>query len=427
MMLGLGDDIRVSQMPIDGTYPSGTAAFEKRNISEEVAVWEADLCIQCGQCSFVCPHSVIRAKYYNEEALDGAPAGFKSAPVNSRGNPDVRFSLQFYLEDCTGCGICVEVCPAHSPRDPGVKAVNLAPKAPILEQERANIAFFETLPINDRARVDFANVRGVQFLEPLFEFSGACAGCGETPYLKLLSQLFGDRLQVANATGCSSIYGAQPAGDAVDQERRGTRAGLVELAVRGQCRVRPRLPPCRRQASGASGDAARPARARRRRGPGPRRSSRRRRSRNPRSAPSASASPTSRQKLAAIDSEDARDLLSVVDHFVRRSIWIVGGDGWAYDIGYGGLDHVLASGPRRQRAGARHGGLFQHRRAGLQGDAARRGGEVRRRRASAWRARTWRCRRSPTATSMSRRSPWAPIRSRRCSPSARRRPIPDRR
>ena len=286
---------------------------------------------------------MIRAKYYNEEALDGAPAGFSSAPVNSRGNPDVRFSLQFYLEDCTGCGICVEVCPAHSPRDPGVKAVNLAPKAPILERERANIAFFETLPMNDRARVDFANVRGVQFLEPLFEFSGACAGCGETPYLKLLSQLFGDRLQVANATGCSSIYGAQPAGDAVDQERRGTRAGLVELAVRGQCRVRPGLPPRRRQASGASGDAARPARSGRRRGPGPMRSSRRRRSRNRRSAPNAPASPPSRQKLAAIDSEDARDLLSVVDHLVRRSIWIVGGDGWAYDIGYGGLDHVLAA------------------------------------------------------------------------------------
>src|SRR4029453_19098308 len=160
-----------------------------------------------GQCSFACPHSVIRAKYFNDEALDAAPAGFKSAPVNSRGNPDVRFSLQFYLEDCTGCGICVEVCPAHSPRDPGVKAVNLGPKAPILEHKRANIAFFETLPTSDPARVDFANVRGVQFLQPLFEFPGACAGCGETPYLKLLSQLFGERATIANATGCSSISG----------------------------------------------------------------------------------------------------------------------------------------------------------------------------------------------------------------------------
>ena len=205
MMLGRGDEIRVSQLPVDGTFPSGTAAFEKRNISDDVAVREDELCIQCGQCGFACPHSVIRAKYYHEDRLAGSPAGFKSAPVNSRGNPDVRFSLQVYVEDCTGCGICVEVCPAHSPRDPGVKAINLGPKASILEQERANIVFFEGLPANDRARVDFANVRGVQFLEPLFEFSGACGGCGEKPYLKLLSQLFGDRLQIAKATGCSSV------------------------------------------------------------------------------------------------------------------------------------------------------------------------------------------------------------------------------
>ena len=343
MMLGLGDDIRVSQMPIDGTYPSGTAAFEKRNISEERgglggrplhSVRPMQLRLPARRD----PRQILQ----RATALDDAPAGFRSAPVNSRGNPDVRFSLQFYLEDCTGCGICVEVCPAHSPRDPGVKAVNLAPKTPILEQERANIAFFETLPTNDRARVDFANVRGVQFLEPLFEFSGACAGCGETPYLKLLSQLFGDRLQVANATGCSSIYGASLPVTPWTQERRGTRAGLVELAVRGQRRIRPRLPPCRRQASRASGDAARHAGTHRRRGPGPSRSSRRRRSRNPKSAPSGPASPSSRRSSPPSTARHARDLLSVVDHFVRRSIWIVGGDGWAYDIGYGGLDHVLA-------------------------------------------------------------------------------------
>src|ERR1017187_7152788 len=154
MMLGRGDDIRVSQMPIDGTFPSGTAAFEKRNISDTVAIWDADLCVQCGQCSFACPHSVIRAKYYDEGKLDDAPVSFKSAPVNARGYPDERFSLEVYLEDCTGCGICVEVCPAHSTRDPEVRAINLGPKAPILEQERANISFFETLPMNDRARVN---------------------------------------------------------------------------------------------------------------------------------------------------------------------------------------------------------------------------------------------------------------------------------
>jgi pyruvate-ferredoxin/flavodoxin oxidoreductase len=208
MMEGDGDLIPVSAMPVDGTFPSGTAAWEKRNIAEEVPVWREDLCIQCGQCSFVCPHSVIRAKYFDSPMLDGAPDGFKSAPVNARGYPDELFSLQFYLEDCTGCGLCVEACPAHSLTEPNVKAINLSVKTnDLVEEERQSISFFETLPINDRARVDFANVRGVQFLEPLFEFSGACAGCGETPYVKLLSQLFGDRLMVANATGCSSIYG----------------------------------------------------------------------------------------------------------------------------------------------------------------------------------------------------------------------------
>ena len=208
MFEGLGDQIPVSLLPVDGTWPSGTAAWEKRNIAEEVPVWLPDLCVQCGQCSFVCPHSVIRAKYFDQSRLEGAPLSFQSAPVNARGYPNVNFSLQFYVEDCTGCGLCVESCPAESTVETGIKAINMRPKAPLVEPARANTAFFERLPMNDRARVDFANVRGVQFLEPLFEFSGACAGCGETPYLKLLSQLFGDRMMVANATGCSSIYGA---------------------------------------------------------------------------------------------------------------------------------------------------------------------------------------------------------------------------
>ena len=208
MFEGLGDQIPVSLMPVDGTWPSGTAVWEKRNIAEEVPVWLPELCVQCGQCSFVCPHSVIRAKYFDQSRLDGAPPSFQSAPVNARGYPEVSFSLQFYVEDCTGCGLCVESCPAESAIESGLKAINMRPKAPQVAPARANTAFFEGLPQNDRARVDFANVRGVQFLQPLFEFSGACAGCGETPYLKLLSQLFGDRMMVANATGCSSIYGA---------------------------------------------------------------------------------------------------------------------------------------------------------------------------------------------------------------------------
>ena len=207
MMAGRGDELPVSALPVDGTYPSGTTAYEKRNISELVAEWDPDLCIQCGNCSFVCPHSVIRATYYDESLLKEAPADFKSAPLDARGLPDTRFTLQVYVEDCTGCELCVQACPVGAPDNPERKAINLAAREPLVAAERDNIAFFETLPVADRSRVDFGTVRGTQFLQPLFEFSGACAGCGETPYVKLLSQLFGDRLMVANATGCSSIYG----------------------------------------------------------------------------------------------------------------------------------------------------------------------------------------------------------------------------
>jgi len=345
MMLGRGDEIRVSQLPVDGTYPSGTAAFEKRNVSDVVAVWDSDLCIQCGQCSFACPHSVIRAKYYHEHALDGAPAGFKSAPINSRGNPEVRFSLEVYIEDCTGCGICVEVCPAYSLREPGLKAINLSEKAPILEAARTNISFFEALPTNDRARIDFANVHGVQFLKPMFEFSGACAGCGETPYLKLLSQLFGDRLQIANATGCSSIYGGNlPVTPwAKDETGRGpawsnslfednAEFGLgfrlaadkhLDLARTLLHNLAPMVgEDLARSILNAPQERESELRAQRAR------------------------VDALKQKLVTIKEkeEGAQALLSVLDHLVRRSIWVVGGDGWAYDIGYGGLDHVLATG-----------------------------------------------------------------------------------
>jgi pyruvate-ferredoxin/flavodoxin oxidoreductase len=345
MFEGLGDEIPVSLMPADGTYPSGTAAWEKRNIADEVPVWRPDLCVQCGQCSFVCPHSVIRAKYYDQGQLELAPQSFKSASVNARGYPDIRFSLQFYIEDCTGCGLCIEACPAHSAVDPGVKAINLEPKVPLLEPERVNIAFFERLPGNDRARVDFANVRGVQFLEPLFEFSGACAGCGETPYLKLLSQLFGDRAMIANATGCSSIYGGNLPVTPWSKNREGRGPAWsnslfednaefgfgfrlaadkhLELAVAYLKSL------CAELGEGFVSAIV--------------------------SAPQIQESEIHSQRLRVAElktkllplaqrNEAARDLLSVIDHLVRRSIWIVGGDGWAYDIGYGGLDHVLASG-----------------------------------------------------------------------------------
>ena len=345
MLEGCGDEIPVSLMPVDGTFPSGTAAWEKRNIADQVPIWRPDLCIQCGQCSIVCPHSVIRAKYFQDSRLAGSPSEFRSAPINGRGFPGIFFTLQVYVEDCTGCGLCIEACPAVSPADPGVKAINLESKVPIVESERANIAFFEQLPVNDRARVDFANVRGVQFLEPTFEFPGACAGCGETPYLKLLSQLFGDRMLVANATGCSSIYGANlpttpwsrnqeghgPAWSnslfedaaefglgfrlAADQELELATRRLKALAPQlGDVLVREILSAPQMQESEIRAQRARVALLERR-----------------------------LRSLAETDGA-AHDLLSVIDHFVRRSIWIVGGDGWAYDIGYGGLDHVLASG-----------------------------------------------------------------------------------
>ena len=345
MFEGLGDEIPVSLMPPDGTFPSGTAAWEKRNISEEVPVWRPDLCIQCGQCGFVCPHAVIRAKYYDDSRLEAAPRAFKSAAVNARGYPDIRFSLQFYVEDCTGCGLCVEACPASSPSEPNVKAINLEAKAPLIEAERANIAFFESLPVNDRARIDFANVRGVQFLEPLFEFSGACAGCGETPYLKLLSQLFGDRAMIANATGCSSIYGGNLPVTPWSRNREGRGPawsnslfedgaefglGFRLAADKHLDLARERL---RALASEVGNEVVEAILA----------------------APQVQESEIRAQRIRVAElktrllkipdrNETARDLLSVIDHLVRRSIWIVGGDGWAYDIGYGGLDHVLASG-----------------------------------------------------------------------------------
>jgi pyruvate-ferredoxin/flavodoxin oxidoreductase len=343
MLEGRGDEIPVSLMPADGTFPSGTAAYEKRNVAEIVPLWEPDICVQCGHCSFVCPHAVIRAKYYHAQELDRAPASFRSAAINIRGFPDVHFSLQFYVEDCTGCGLCVEVCPAHSLTDPGRKAINLAAKLPLIEAERQNIAFFESLPVNDRARVDFATVRGVQFLEPLFEFSGACAGCGETPYLKLLSQLFGDRLMIANATGCSSIYGGNlPVTPwSKNGEGRGpawsnslfednAEFGLgFRLAADKHLDLARALARVMQDKLGA--DLVEEVLM----APQNRESEIR----------------AQRDRVAALIDRlqtlpadpVAKDLLSVVDHLVRRSIWIVGGDGWAYDIGYGGLDHVLST------------------------------------------------------------------------------------
>ncbi|MEL6961785.1 MAG: pyruvate:ferredoxin (flavodoxin) oxidoreductase [Pseudomonadota bacterium] len=346
MMAGRGDELPVSALPVDGTFPTGTAAFEKRNVSDTVPIWEPDICIQCGNCSFVCPHGVIRSKFFNELALDSAPGHFRSAPINARGFPETRYTLQIYAEDCTGCSLCVEACPVQDKERPGQRAINMAKKAPMLKKAKEDVAFFETLPMNDRSTVSFSTVRGVQFLEPLFEFSGACSGCGETPYVKLVSQLFGDRLLVANATGCSSIYGGNlpttPWTKNVEGRGPAWSNSLFEdnaefglgmrLAADKHHDIACQL--LRRLANDVGDDLVEDILTADQRIESEIRAQRARVA-------------TLRDRLAALaerDNRDARHLLSVADHLVRRSVWLLGGDGWAYDIGAAGLDHVLSTG-----------------------------------------------------------------------------------
>lgn len=347
MMRGHGDDLPVSKLPVDGTYPSGTTRWEKSNVSDSVPEWEPDLCIQCGNCSYVCPHSVIRAKFYHESALQNGAEDLPSAPISARGFPETRYTLQVYVEDCTGCNLCVEACPVRSPQDPEFRAINMTDKVPIIERERKNVDLFDKLPFNDRAEVDFSSVRGAQFLEPLFEFSGACAGCGETPYVRLLSQLFGPRLLVANATGCSSIFGgnlpttpwsknAEGSGPAWSNSLFEDNAefGLgMRLAADHHMNIARELV---RELAPQIGTefVAELVNARQRVGSEIRAQRRR----------VARLKDMLNENLKAGDNDKAAALLSIVDHLVRRSVWLVGGDGWAYDIGAGGLDHVLASG-----------------------------------------------------------------------------------
>ncbi|MEZ4773361.1 MAG: pyruvate:ferredoxin (flavodoxin) oxidoreductase [Bacteroidia bacterium] len=343
MMSGQGDQLPVSMLPEDGTYPSGTTKWEKRNVSDSVPVWEPDLCIQCGNCSFVCPHSVIRAKFFHEDYLKEAPQDFKSAPINARGFPATQYALEVYLEDCTGCNLCVEVCPVTDPQDRTVKAINMKEKAPLLEKERLNIDFFEKIPVNDRSKLDFSLVRGAQFLEPLFEFSGACAGCGETPYVRLLSQLFGDRLIVANATGCSSIYGGNlpttPWTTNKDGRGPAWSNSLFEDNAEFGLGMRVTADKHRDIAIGLL-EKLRPVL-------------------DHTLVDDILSAPTSREseiekqrmniatlkaRLLMLDSPEAQNLLSLADSLSPRSVWLVGGDGWAYDIGSSGVDHAMASG-----------------------------------------------------------------------------------
>ncbi|MGV3519476.1 pyruvate:ferredoxin (flavodoxin) oxidoreductase [Luteitalea sp.] len=343
MLAGRGDQLPVSAFPIDGTFPSATSRWEKRGISDTAPVWEPSLCIQCGNCSFVCPHAVIRTRVYGANRLEGAPEGFRSARIEARGFPDSRYTLQIYEEDCTGCTLCVDVCPVKDPSESGRRAINMATRALDPGPARAQVAFFETLPVTERGHVDFSTVRGTQLLEPLFEFSGACAGCGETPYLKLVSQLFGDRMVVANATGCSSIYGGNlPTTPwATNHEGRGpawanslfednAEFGLgMRLAADHQLAAARRLLAVLRPQIGEDlvDDLIN----------APQRTEFDIRQQRGRVAELL-------DRLGAVQHALVPTLVAVAGQLVRRSVWIIGGDGWAYDIGSGGLDHVLASG-----------------------------------------------------------------------------------
>ncbi len=340
---GKGDELPVSAFPADGTFPSGTAKWEKRNIALEIPVWDTSICIQCGKCAMVCPHAVIRIKVYDSKFLEGAPATFKSTEARDKEWHGLKYSIQVAPEDCTGCGICVDVCPAKNKTETRLKAINMSPQPPLRYPERDNWEFFLNLPELDRRNIKVGNIRQQQVQEPLFEFSGACSGCGETPYLKLLSQLFGDRAVIANATGCSSIYGGNLPTTPWTKDAAGrgpawsnslfednAEFGLgFRLSIDKQAEFARELV---RRLTGAIGE---------------------------RLATAVLTSPQKdeadifeqrqrvdllKEKLRGLDSLEAKQLLALADMLVKKSVWIVGGDGWAYDIGYGGLDHVLASG-----------------------------------------------------------------------------------
>ncbi len=339
-----GDSVPVSAFPIDGTFPTATTQWEKRNLALDIPVWEPDLCIQCGKCVFVCPHAVIRHKVYDEKALADAPAAFKSMPSKFKEfSQGFTYTVQVAPEDCTGCTLCVEACPAKDKTQAGRKAINMAPQPPLREQEAKNWDFFLSLPDLDRKLINPSTIKNSQLLRPLFEFSGACAGCGETPYVKLVSQLFGDRTIVANATGCSSIYGGNlPTTPwAVDANGRGpawsnslfednAEFGLgMRLTLDKQNEfARELLPNFANELGGELLDALLNADQSTEQG----------------IAEQRERVAILKEKLARNKDARARDLVGVADSLVKKSVWIIGGDGWAYDIGYGGLDHVLASG-----------------------------------------------------------------------------------
>ena len=341
MLAGKGDLLPVSAFPVDGTWPLGTAKWEKRNLALEIPVWDTTVCIQCNQCALVCPHAAIRAKVYEPAALSDPPPTFKSTPYKGPEFKGKVYTIQVAPEDCTGCNLCVNVCPAKDRTNPRHKAINMEPQAPLRDAERANYDFFLALPETSRAEIGRLDHKGSQFLEPLFEYSGACSGCGETPYLKLLTQLFGDRLLMANATGCSSIYGGNLPTTPYTTNRDGRgpawsnslfednaefglgfRLALDAHADAARFLVRhlaPRLGdtlPAELLGADQGTDAGITAQRDR--------------------------VQALRDVLKRLDVPEARRLEAIADYLVKKSVWLVGGDGWAYDIGYGGLDHVLA-------------------------------------------------------------------------------------
>ncbi len=340
---GRGDLLPVSAFPAGGAFPTGTAQWEKRNIAQFIPAWDKDLCIQCGKCVMVCPHAVIRAKVYSAELADKAPATFQWAKPKWKGMEQEHYTLQVAPEDCTGCAVCVDVCPVKSKSDASKKAINMVPQAPLREAERDNWNFFLGLPEVDRTKLSHTQVKDLQLLQPLFEFSGACAGCGETAYIKLLTQLFGDRLYIANATGCSSIYGGNlpTTPYTSNHEGRGPtwanslfednaefgfgmRTALDQQKIFAETLVT-RLAP-------AIGDELVTALLGASQKTEPEITEQRKRVL------------ALRERLAGNSTSDAKNLLAIADSLVRKSVWILGGDGWAYDIGFGGLDHVLGSG-----------------------------------------------------------------------------------